>query len=168
MGHSLIVANESAENKNDLSNPNRQTEMGDGDYHENVHGSVYHVAGNLIQPAQSNSESTTNQAVDINTLVTQLRQQITGDIETRCGTMRIFDMTQPIGIGKIYTQVNILEKISGRRRKEIAELFKNSSLEDFERFNLGQVAEEKIPGETAVRKHSQLLILASTARSPAS
>lgn len=92
-------------------------------------------------------------------LVNQLRQQVKADIETRCGTMRIFDMTQPIGLGKIYTQVNILEKISGSRRKEIRELFGNCTLEDFERFNLGRVTEEKIPGKKAVTKYNQLFIL---------
>ena len=59
---------------------------------------------------------------DINALVNKLRGQVKKDIETRCGEMRILDMSQPIGLGKIYTQVNILEKISGRRRKDIAEL----------------------------------------------
>jgi hypothetical protein len=28
--------------------------------------------------------------------------------------MRVLDMEQPIGIGDIYTSVNILEKLSGR------------------------------------------------------
>lgn len=100
-----------------------------------------------------------DQSIDIKTLVTQLRKQVRADIEARCGTMRIFDMTQPIGLGKIYTQVNILEKISGRIRKEITELIENCSLEDLERFNLGKVTEKKIPGEEAVTKHSKLLIL---------
>ena len=104
---------------------------------------------------QTEADSTT----DIETLVTQLRTQVRADIKTRCGTMRIFDMTQPIGLSTIFTQVNILEKITGRSRKEIAELIENCSLEDFNRFNLGGVVEEKIPGEEAVAKHNRLLIL---------
>ncbi|MGB5713678.1 MAG: NACHT domain-containing protein, partial [Waterburya sp.] len=111
---------------------------------------------NTVDNAQ-NTE--VDQSIDIKTLVTQLRKQVKADIENRCGTMRIFDMTQPIGLGQIYTQVNILEKISGRTRKEITKLFENCNLEDFERFNLGNVTEEKIPGEDAVTKHSKLLIL---------
>ncbi len=117
------------------------------------------IAGNLIQQTQSDPQTPASSPVDINTLVTQLRQQVKADIETRCGTMRIFDMTQPIGLGKIYTQVNILEKISGSRRKEIRELFGNCTLEDFERFNLGRVTEEKIEGKEAVTKYNQLFIL---------
>ena len=96
---------------------------------------------------------------DVNELVTQLRQQVKADIKTRCGTMRIFDMSQPIELGKIYTQVNILEKISSYQRKNIAELFKNCRVEDIDRFNLGAVREERIPGKEAVSRHKKLLIL---------
>ncbi len=96
---------------------------------------------------------------EIASLVNKLRQQVKKDIETRCGIMRIFDMSQPIDSEKIYTQVNILEKIIGRRRKEIAELIRNYNLEDGERFNLGRVTEKKILGTKAVSKHKKLFIL---------
>jgi predicted NACHT family NTPase len=96
---------------------------------------------------------------DINTRVNKLRDQVKADIETRCGTMRIFDMTQPIGLSDIYTQVNILKKISGRSGKGSAELFKDISLEDFDRACLGKVTQEKIPGKKAVAKYRKLLIL---------
>ena len=92
-------------------------------------------------------------------LVPQLRQQVSKDIEERCSTMRIFDMSQPIELGKIYTQVNILEKIISRRRKDISELMKICNLEDFDRFNLGAVTEERIAAETAVTRHNKLFIL---------
>ena len=97
--------------------------------------------------------------IDINGLVNKFREQVKKDIETRCGIMRIFDMSQPIDSEKIYTQVNILEKIIGRRRKEIAELTRNCNLEDGERFNLGIVTEEKILGKDAVSKYKKLFIL---------
>ncbi|WP_245916087.1 NACHT C-terminal helical domain 2-containing protein [Merismopedia glauca] len=97
--------------------------------------------------------------IDIDALVNQLRKQVKADIENRCGTMRILDMTQPIGLSHIYTQVNILEKILGRRRKEIAELQRDCNLEDFDRFGLGKVTEAKIPAQDAVTKYRKLLIL---------
>ena len=96
---------------------------------------------------------------NINGLVTQLRQQVKADIETRCGTMRIFDMSQPIELGKIYTQVNILEKISSRRRRDITELLEIYNVKEIERFNFGAVTEERIPGKEAVSRHKKLLIL---------
>jgi predicted NACHT family NTPase len=100
-----------------------------------------------------------NSSEDIKTLVNQFRNRVKSDIQNRCGTMRILDMTQPIGLSDIYTQVNILEKIIGRRRKEIAELFQDCNLEDFDRFGLGRVTEEKIPAKQAVSKYRKLLIL---------
>ena len=57
--------------------------------------------------------------------------------------MRILDMSQPIGLNDIYTKINILEKISGRRRKEIDELTSIYDLKNFERFNFGKIKEEK-------------------------
>ena len=81
---------------------------------------------------------------EIAALVTKLRKHVEPDIENRCGTMRIFDMTQPIGLGEIYTQVNILEKILSQRRKEITDLMAICNLAEFSRFNFGAVKEEKI------------------------
>ena len=107
-----------------------------------------------IQPT---TQLETSPSVDIDTLVIKLREQVKADIETRCGIMRILDMSQPVGLDDIYTKVNILEKISGRRRKDVAELIDNCELE-FNRFNFGQV-KEKIPGKEAVSKYRTLLIL---------
>ncbi|MEQ8960660.1 MAG: helix-turn-helix transcriptional regulator [Coleofasciculus sp. C2-GNP5-27] len=67
------------------------------------------------QTIQDNTSHT-----DIETLVQQVRQKIRPLIQQRCGTMRVLDMTHPIGISDIYTNVNILEKITGRRRLKIA------------------------------------------------
>lgn len=97
--------------------------------------------------------------INIELLVKQLREQVKQNIQTRCGEMRILDMTQPIGLSDIYTQVNILEKIIGRRRKEISELLKGCNLENFDRFGLGKVTEERIPAQEAVSRHRKLLIL---------
>jgi predicted NACHT family NTPase len=95
----------------------------------------------------------------INVLVNQVREKISADIQKRCGSMRVLDMTQPIGINDIYTDVNILEKITGRKRLEIAQLLENLNPEDFERFGLDQVVEKRVPGLEAVEQHSKLMIL---------
>lgn len=96
--------------------------------------------------------------INDNSLVNQLQEQVQADIETRCGTMRILDMSQPIGLNDVFTRVNILEKISGRRRKNINELIDDCNLQDFDHFNLGEV-QEKISGKEAVNKYRTLLIL---------
>ncbi len=68
-------------------------------------------------------------------------------------------MTYPIGLNEIYTNVNILEKITGRRRKDIAELLQDCHSEEFSRFGLGKIAEERVPGLDAVNRYAKLLVL---------
>ncbi|WP_225886941.1 NACHT domain-containing protein [Nodosilinea nodulosa] len=96
---------------------------------------------------------------DIDALVQTVRAQVHADIQERCGKMRVLDMEQPIGLGDIYTSVNILEKLSGRRRLGLDELLQDCDLENFDRFLLGQVRHERVPGLEAVERHNQLMIL---------
>ncbi|QDL11986.1 transcriptional regulator [Brasilonema octagenarum UFV-E1] len=99
---------------------------------------------------------------DIDTLVQQIRKQVKPNVKERCGTMRVLDMTQPIkltGERGIYTSVNILEKITGRRRQEIAELLQNCDVENFDRFGLNPVTEKRVPGLEAVQRYSKLMVL---------
>lgn len=105
------------------------------------------------------AEQNQNTSIDIDALVQELRQKIHTDIQQRCGTMRVLDMSQPIGLNDIYTNVNILEKIIGRRRKEISELLQECNVDDFERFGLGTIKEERVPGLEAVEKYTKLMIL---------
>ncbi|MGL4502491.1 MAG: NACHT domain-containing protein, partial [Planktothrix sp.] len=100
-----------------------------------------------------------NPAIDIEFLVQQAREMVRADIQDRCGTMRVLDMTHPIGLDDIYTHVNILETITGRRRKPIAELLQDCNAYDWERFGLGKRTEERVPGLQAVAKYSKLTIL---------
>jgi len=104
------------------------------------------------------TESAEPQA-DIDAIVRVVRQQVYADIHHRCGTMRVLDMEQPIGIGDIYTNVNILEKLSGRRRLGLNELLQDCDLENFDRFLLGQIRHERVPGLEAVERYDKLMIL---------
>ncbi|PZV18103.1 MAG: signal transduction protein [Leptolyngbya sp.] len=101
------------------------------------------------------SEQAENSSLDES--IQQVRAAIKPFIYERCGTMRVLDMNQPIGLNEIYTQVNILEKITGRIRRELADL-QDGSPENFERFSLGAV-KATIPGLAAVEKHNKLMIL---------
>ncbi|PHK15105.1 hypothetical protein VF10_29965, partial [Nostoc linckia z13] len=95
----------------------------------------------------------------INELVQQVREKIKPYIQECCGTMRVLDMTQPIELNDIYTDVNILEQITGRRRLEIAELLQNCDPEKFDRFGLSDITQERVPGIQAVQEHSKLMVL---------
>ncbi|MEP0858325.1 NACHT domain-containing NTPase [Trichocoleus sp. DQ-U1] len=107
------------------------------------------------EPEEQNQDT----SIDITALVQEVREKIKPIIQERCGTMRVLDMTHPIGLNDIYTNVNILEKITGRRRKEITELLQECNFEDVDRFGLGRITEERVPGLDAVKKHPKLMIL---------
>lgn len=95
---------------------------------------------------------------DIDPLVKQLREKVRPSIQERCGTMRVLSMSQPIKIGGIYTDVNILEKITGRQRKTLEELVACTDREQFDRFGIGLGKVERISGLDAVGRHSKLII----------
>ena len=100
-----------------------------------------------------------NDSQDIDALVREVRQRVQPYIQERCGTMRVLDMNQPIALGDIYTSVNILDKITGRRGLELSELMRDADPEKFERFCLGNVRERCVPGLEAVETFSKLMIL---------
>ena len=97
--------------------------------------------------------------LDLKSLVTRLRSQLRPSIQEQCGTMRILDMSHPVEIDDIYTDVNILEKITGRRHKRLEQLLSGCESQDFDRFGLGNIREEKISGLEAVKKYQKLIIL---------
>ncbi|MFE1747863.1 NACHT domain-containing protein [Coleofasciculus sp. H7-2] len=105
------------------------------------------------------SDQNQKNSIDIDALVQEVREKIKPIIQERCGTMRVLDMTQPIGLNDIYTNVNILEKITGRRRKDIPELLQECNSENIERFGLSKITEERVPGLEAVEKYTKLMIL---------
>jgi len=92
--------------------------------------------------------------------VAWVRSQVEADLRRRCGTMRVLDMEQPIALGTIYTQVNVLEKLTANQRLSTSELLGNlDEVEEFDRFCLGKVRQEKISGLDAVSRHKALMVL---------
>lgn len=96
---------------------------------------------------------------DIDALVQLARQKGQARIYNRCSIVRVLDMSRPLGLNDIYTNVNILEKISGRRRLEVAELLKVYSADEFNRPNLGRVAQDRVIGVEVVKKYRKLVVL---------
>ncbi|MBE9206354.1 NACHT domain-containing NTPase [Nostoc sp. LEGE 06077] len=98
----------------------------------------------------------------IDTLVQEIRKQIKPYIKEKCGTMRVLDMPKPIELtGKqgIYTNVNILEAITGRRRLKVAELMQNCDHDNFERLGLSRVKQKRVSGLEVVQRYSKLMVL---------
>jgi predicted NACHT family NTPase len=96
---------------------------------------------------------------DIDDLVKLARERCTEDIRKRCGTMRVLDMEQPVALSDIYTDVNILEKITRNQRKELEELRAVCGFEEFDRWGLSGIKQKRVEGIEAVRNHSKLMIL---------
>jgi predicted NACHT family NTPase len=95
----------------------------------------------------------------LDALVQRVRARCHGLIQEQCGTMRVLDMSQPIGLSHLYTSVNILEKISSRQWREIDELLEERNPANFYRFGLSRVTETRVPGLEAVKRYLKLMIL---------
>ncbi len=96
---------------------------------------------------------------DFDALVQEVRQKGHAQIQTKWGIMRALDMSQPIALNDIYTNVNILEKISARQRLEVRQLLKVCVADEFERPNLGRIIQERMLGVEAVKQYSNLIVL---------
>lgn len=96
---------------------------------------------------------------DIEALVKLARERCTEDIQKRCGTMRVLDMEQPVALSDIYTDVNILEKMTRNQRKELEELRATCGFEEFDRWGLAGIKQKRVEGIEAVKNHRKLMIL---------
>ncbi|MDJ0662441.1 MAG: NACHT domain-containing NTPase [Crocosphaera sp.] len=99
------------------------------------------------------------QETAINALVDEIRASIKNSIEKQCSTIRVLDMTGPIELNDIYTQVNILEKIIGRRRFSIDQLLEESNVEEFDRFSFSKIKQKRVSALDAVNQYDKLMIL---------
>ncbi|MCY7276709.1 MAG: transcriptional regulator, partial [Phormidesmis sp. CAN_BIN44] len=111
---------------------------------------------------QATESQNSNNDSEIDALVQVIREQIKPIVREKCGTMKVLDMTQKIeltGERGIYTNVNILERITGRNRLEIAEILQNCGVEEFDWAGLSRVTEKRVPGLEAVEQHRKLMVL---------
>jgi transcriptional regulator with XRE-family HTH domain len=106
---------------------------------------------NAKQPDSSNS--------DIDNLVVRVRRKRRSSVQKQYGSMRVLDMSQPVGIDEVYTNVNILERITSHRRIGLSELQQNCNQANFDRFGLGKISEKRVLGIKAVEKYSKLMVL---------
>jgi predicted NACHT family NTPase len=114
------------------------------------------ISGQLPLQSGKGSES---ESINIEGLVKLARERCAEDIRKRCGTMRVLDMEQPIALSDIYTDVNILEKLTRNQRRDLDELMDLCRVEDFYRWGLGGIQQKRVEGIEAVRNHSKLMIL---------
>lgn len=90
----------------------------------------------------------------VENLVQIVRAQIHDSIPKQYGIIRALDMEQPIALTDIYTSVNILEQVSGRRRLDIEEL-----LQTIDTGNLDTIPKKWFPAMAVVERYDKLMIL---------
>ena len=120
-----------------------------------INVTVNQIVGNLDRSAESKEKPN----VSIEDLVKLAREQCAEDIQKRCGTMRVLDMEQPVDLSDIYTDVNILEKLTRNQRRDFNELIHLCQAEVFYRWGLGGIQQKRVEGIGAFRNHSKLMIL---------
>jgi predicted NACHT family NTPase len=113
----------------------------------------------LVEDELVQLELTNFSKYSLDTLVQEVRDKMRTAIQQKYGLIRVLDMSQPVELDNVYTKVNLLEKITGRRRLEITDLLKLCVPNEFDRPNLGEVTQNSIPGLEALREHKKLVVL---------
>jgi predicted NACHT family NTPase len=104
-------------------------------------------------------EASPGKETDIDELVRQVRKTLQPFLKNKFGEMKVLDMSHPIGLGDIYTDVSILGKPTGSRRISQAELLEQHNLEEFEGAGSSNQQKERVPGLQAVEQFSRLVVL---------
>jgi predicted NACHT family NTPase len=104
------------------------------------------------------TEKPVHHSLDIDALVQKLRSVHYDRIQAQCGTLRILDIAQPVGLNDLYVDVNILEEMTSKRWLETTDLQKINN-DEFDRFGLGKVWQKRVWGIEAFVEYSKLMLL---------
>jgi predicted NACHT family NTPase len=109
-----------------------------------------------------NDETNINPSSDaVDVLVREVRRRSHDKIQYQCGTLRMLNIPQPIEVNHLYVDVNILEKPTQYIPVEMSQLPQvlNPDTEEFDRFCLGKVLQERVPAQEAVTTYPRLMML---------
>lgn len=82
-------------------------------------------------------------ASQIESLVQTVREKVHDNIHRRCNLIRLLDKEQPIKLESIYTDIKILERVTGRRWLSLNQLHENS--------DKNNIYQKRVSGVEAVR-----------------
>ena len=112
-------------------------------------------------PRTQNASQLLNAAID--DLVQETQQNTQELINARCGQIQILDMSRPIEVKDIFTEVKITNQIPSQRRIELSDLvekIKKRAKKNNPKFNISRLfEEEKISGIELLQNCSKLMIL---------
>lgn len=116
------------------------------------------VSGRL--PSQS-KKSAERERIDIEVLVQLARKQCAADILKRCGTMQILTMPQEIGLGEIYTDVKLFDRVLGKRFLTEKEYLAELDPTDWEQTGFAglELRKDRLDGLEVVSQFLRLMVL---------
>jgi DNA-binding CsgD family transcriptional regulator len=125
-----------------------------------AHRLLSFLTGEYQKASASGSPSSHASGDDLDALVQRVRSLRHEKIQYQCGTMQMLDITQPVYIADIYTDVNILEEITSQQWREISDLLQsfNPESDNFDRLGLGKRL-KRVAGLKAVSRYSNLMVL---------
>ncbi|MBD2180296.1 NACHT domain-containing NTPase [Planktothrix sp. FACHB-1355] len=94
-------------------------------------------------------------------LVEQARLQVYDKIQHQCGTIQLLNISHLVDLDNLFVNVNILDEIPSQRWAKISDHLKDfdPSADEFDRFYLGKVRQERVPGLEAAQKNPKLMVL---------
>lgn len=96
--------------------------------------------------------------VDVDKVVNALRAQTLPVIKDRCGKIRVLTMEQPIALGGVYTDVNVLEERTSNQRKTRTQSVREANLETFNRLSSSAEKPRRLDGTKTLEKHQRIMI----------
>lgn len=100
---------------------------------------------------------------NIDSFVDELNERLRAKIHNECSSMRVLDMTRPLELSSIFTEVNVLEQVSRNQRLRIEDLLRDFQTGDngnsLDRFGLSHRTAKTVSGLDYVQQQDKLLII---------
>lgn len=109
------------------------------------------------------AEAVQNKDSNLNALVQDVRSRLLPFItapHSIIGTMRMFSVSQPVRVDKIYIDLNVLEQVScSRHFSDWRCEYESGNRQDFDRLSLSKVEQPRVEAISVVKKYTKLLVL---------
>lgn len=92
-------------------------------------------------------------------IVRDYKFKLKNTIKERCSTVRILNMSQPVSIEEIFTNVNIIENLASNCYMSAEDLAIRFNPDNVARVEFGKFSERCFPGLEVMKKHKKLKIL---------
>jgi predicted NACHT family NTPase len=145
--------------------------VGDRTYQGADAQTIREIIRSILQELQFPTPPATSQGIlpplaekdqlSVDELVQQVRSLYREKIQHQCGTMQLLDVSHPVELDNLYVDVNILETIPSQHWLDITKRLQDfdPSAYSFDRFYLGDVRQERVPGLEAATKNPKLMVL---------